>query len=442
MRKKAIILFVLLSVCISGLPVLYAQNVSREELKQIISTNRPFREMQVMTLTVGQNQGDLQGTDDMVIQAGMDYLHRLGGGVLHILPGTYTINNALYARPNVTIRGSGDNTILKKSKGFVTPLVRDTDWLEYAVQVKDPSGFSPGSGIMLRTKPKEPGQLWTVDVMRGTVTKVAGDVIFFDKITGENFWLESECTASNIVPIITAEHVDNITIEDIVLDGSRDSNELINGNFSGGIFLEHCNGWNFKNVTVQNYNGDGYSWQVCNDMYFENCKSLNNGGLGFHPGSGSQRPVLTNCTANGNDQGFYFCWSVTSGLVDNCVFSGNVKYGISIGHRDTDNTIQNCTIENNGQIGILFRKGGESEFFGGHRNHIKECLIRDNGNDKEGFGIDIQYETNDITIEDCTFENVKGEKQKVGIRIGEDTKRITLEGNTFNNVPVEVEDMR
>jgi len=433
-------------VTVSAVFLTFQMNLSaqdhKEKLDEILTTNRPLRTPRMLTLTVGQEEGQLRGNDDKVIQAGIDYLHRLGGGVLHILPGMYTMHNALYMRPNVDIRGSGEKTVLKKSRGFVTPLIRDADWFEYGVQVKDPTGFKTGNGIMLRTKPTESGQLWTIKVMRGTVTKIEGDVLFFDKITGENFWLENECTASTLFPILTAENVDNITIEDIVLDGNGAENELINGNFSGGVFLEHCNNWTFRNVTVQNYNGDGYSFQACNDFLFENCKSLNNGGLGFHPGSGSQRPVLRNCTGNGNSEGFYFCWSVTGGIVENCVFNDNVVYGISVGHRDTDNVMRNCTIEGNKQVGIIFRKGEESEFFGAHRNLVENCIIRNNGKDKDGVGIDITHETNDITIKNCTFGN-KGEKiQKIGIRIGKETKRITMEGNTFSDMKVKVNDLR
>ncbi|MFC1557916.1 right-handed parallel beta-helix repeat-containing protein [candidate division KSB1 bacterium] len=438
MRKKIILLTAILTVLSTSQINLFAQD-SAGKSDNLTSTNRPMRILHPLTLTVGQNEGHLQGNDDKVIQAGIDYLHRLGGGVLHILPGTYTMNNAIYIRPNITIRGSGNNTILKKAAGYSTPLVREADWFEYGVQVKDPSGFKPGQGIMVRTTEKA---LWMIKVLKGTVTEIAGDVVFFDKITGENFYLEKESVATNIFPLFTAEYVDNITIEDIVLDGNRTENELINGNFSGAVFLEHCNNWSFRNVTAQNYNGDGFSWQVCNDFRFENCKSMNNGGLGFHPGSGSQRPVFKDCAAKGNDQGFYFCWSVTGGSVDNCIFSDNVKYGISIGHRDTDNVIRNCTIEGNKHVGILFRKGGDSEFFGGHRNLIDNCIIRDNGADKDGVGIDITNETNDITIKNCTFGNTSGKIQKIGIQIGKKAKRISFEDNTFSDVPVKVKDLR
>ena len=50
-------------------------------------TNRPMRKPHELVLTIGQNEGDLQGNTDKVIQAGIEYLDRLGGGTLRILPG-------------------------------------------------------------------------------------------------------------------------------------------------------------------------------------------------------------------------------------------------------------------------------------------------------------------------------------------------------------------
>ncbi len=162
---------------------------------------------------------------------------------------------------------------------------------------------------------------------------------------------------ATIFPIITAaEKTDNVIIEDIVLDGNKANNELINGNYAGAVFIQNCDNWKFNNVTARNYNGDGYSFQVCDNIQFENCKSLDNSGLGFHPGSGSQYPVFRNCTSTGNDLGIFFCWGVTHGIAENCILSNNHRYGISIGHRDTDNLITGCKIENNGEVGIYFRE--------------------------------------------------------------------------------------
>jgi uncharacterized protein (DUF2345 family) len=53
--------------------------------------------------------GDLEGTDDRVLQAGADYLARLGGGILQVMPGTYDMHNALYLHEGLTLRGFGSD---------------------------------------------------------------------------------------------------------------------------------------------------------------------------------------------------------------------------------------------------------------------------------------------------------------------------------------------
>ncbi len=403
------------------------------------SSNRPIRDRRDMVLTIGQTQGDLQGKDDKVIQAGIEYLNRVGGGTLHILPGIYNLRNAIYLRPNIAVKGAGEKTVLRKADSVVTALTKDSDWFEYGVRVKDTSGFAPGGGIMLRSKKGEGD--WQYDVRSATVTAIEGDIIFLDRLTKENFWTDANAAAAAIFPILTAENVDDVVVEDLVLDGNRDNNEHINGNFAGAVFIQHCNRWLFKNIIAENYNGDGFSFQVCDDVQFRDCRAINNSDLGFHPGSGSQRPVLRNCTAQGNSQGIFFCWGVSDGLVENCILSENTRYGVSIGHRDTDNIIRQCRIERNGEVGILFRNEG-NEFRSGHRNQIEDCILRDNGTKQSGIGIDIQGRTQDITVRNTRLENTAGENQKMGIRISQEAGRIILQDNSFENCPVDMQDLR
>jgi len=410
---------------------------------KLLNTNRPIRSSRQLILTVGQDKGDLQGMDDKIIQAGIEYLHRLGGGILQILPGTYEMNNALYLHPNITIRGSGENTVLRKTNGMVSSITRDMDWYEYAVRVGDVTGFTTGGGIMLRSRIDSSD--WAFKVFRGTIKHIQGDVLFLDNMPYNNFWVENDVSATTIFPIITAaEHTDDVIIEDIVLDGNKTQNELINGNYAGAVFIQNCDTWKFHNVTARNYNGDGYSFQVCDDIHFENCKSLDNAGLGFHPGSGSQRPVFRNCTSTGNDLGIFFCWGVSHGIAENCNLSDNLRYGISIGHRDTDNLIKGCKIDNNGEVGIYFREpGGVNNFRAGNRNTIIDCEIVNNGKNKTGTGIDIGWEIEDISIKNNRIGNTNGQdNQQTGIRISKYAKRISHEANTFMDSPVEIEDQR
>jgi hypothetical protein len=312
-----------------------------------------------------------------------------------------------------------------------TPVIRDSDWYEYAVRVKDPSGFLPGNGIHLSTMDdqKIPKYLFA------TITAIQDDVIFFDRRTEFNFWLSGEAKASTLFSLLTGRNVDDVRIEDLVLDGNREHVSNVDDNFGASVFMQYCNRWEFRNVVSRNYNGDGFSFQVCDDIRFENCQAIGNADLGFHPGSGSQRPSFRNCVATGNSQGLFFCWGVSDGIAENCRFADNLRYGISIGHRDTDNLIRNCLIENNREVGVLFRKE-RWEFDSGDRNRVENCVIRDNG-----IGVDIRWVTKDVTIRDCRFENASG-KQSTAIRIEPDVQRVNLESNTFSDTTIEVDDLR
>jgi parallel beta-helix repeat protein len=278
-------------------------------------------------------------------------------------------------------------------------------------------------------------------VVKDTVTAIDGNVISLSRRLKSNMWLEEKATLATVHPVITAEEqVHDVAIEDLVLDGNRDENEEINGNYSGAAFLQLCHRYVFRNVTARNYNGDGYSFQICDDFLFESCRAENNANLGFHPGSGSQRPAFRNCRSVGNSQGIFFCWGVSDGVAENCECSENRDFGISIGHRDTDNRIVNCTVERNHKVGILLRMP-QNPFRGAHRNVIEGTLIRDNGFAEDGVGVDIRGTTDDVAVRDCRLEDSGEGKQKVGIRIAAEASGTVNEGNRFEGLDVDVQEM-
>jgi len=386
-----------------------------------------------LTLTVGPESGDLQGRDDKVLQAGADYLHRLGGGVLQVLPGVYEMRNALYLHPGLTLRGSGDDTVLRKAPSTCSPLVQDSDWYENRVTVADPSGFTPGCGLMLRTYRDDRLH----EVIKRAVVQVCGNDLVVDRRLLRNSWLDDRATAATLFPLLTArEGVRGVRVEDLVLDGNAAQNEEINGNYAGAVFLQECDAFAFTRVVARAYNGDGYSFQVCDDVRFEDCRSEENANLGFHPGSGSQWPVFKRCVSRGNAQGIFFCWGVTDGVVDGCECSGNRDYGISIGHRDTDNRIAHTRLAGNHKVGLLFRE--QTQFRGPHRNLIEHCEFEDNGFAEEGVGLDVRGPAEDNTVRNCQFHDSGQGRQKVGVRLGPDARRTQLTANSFTGMERDV----
>lgn len=252
--------------------------------------NRPRTTAECLTLTVGQTSGHLCGSDEKPIQAALDYLRRLGGGCVSVGPGVYDFRAPLMMAPSVKLVGTGGATVLRKMPSHRTPVIRDADWYEARVDVEDPSGFEPGDGIMMQATPKHGKRT----VVKRIVTAVEGQSIHLSDRLMDNLWLDDDAFASTLFPLITADELTHdVTVEDLVLDGNRDENDEINGNYAGGVFIQRCDRWQFNRVTSRNYNGDGFSFQVCDDVEFHECASLNNANLGFHPAAARNGRVLS-----------------------------------------------------------------------------------------------------------------------------------------------------
>ncbi len=391
---------------------------------KINQNNQSHTDAQTLELSVGQ-YGDLLGNDDKVLQAGIDYLNRLGGGTLRILPGHYKMHNSLFLQSKVRIVGSGKDTILYKAPSFSSNLICDADWYEKQIKVSDPSGFSIGGGIVIESQHGK-----TLQIIKCTVTAIVDNVLHLNNRLDKNAWLADGAKASSLFPLLTAQKVNNVYVSDLVLDGSCKKNESLNGNYVGGLFIQNCNNHLYERIISRNYAGDGFSFQVCDDIRFNNCEALDNLELGFHPGSGSQRAILNQCTAKGNNQGLFFCWGVTHAKVSGSDFSNNREYGVSFGHRDTDNHLFQCKIESNGIFGILFRRD-VTTFRSAHRNRIEKCLFTENGQKSEGVAIQCDGIPCDIKLKANRFENFCQKYQKIGLRVSTEDHGFILEDNIF-----------
>jgi parallel beta-helix repeat protein len=164
------------------------------------------------------------------------------------------------------------------------------------------------------------------------------------------------------------------------------------------------------------------------------CISEGNAGLGLHPGSGSQRPVVRQCVARNNgEDGLFLCWRVKNGLFEENILEGNGRFGISIGHKDTDNLLRKNQIRGNHENGIFFRN--ETEGMAGHRNRVEDNLIENNGLAKEAAGIRVRGETHDLVFKNNIIRETRPEgKQSIGIQLEEKVGAVTLEGNQVEAV--------
>lgn len=385
-----------------------------------------------LTITVG-NGGDIGGDTETAVQAAADYIAAAGGGTVHILPGRYVFSNAVYLRSNVRFLGSGPETLILKNLCHESALTIDSDWYESEITLASPAGFDYGCGIALQADtPHNNGQ----NIVKRTIIGRDGNRFLLDKPLEKNFWADHEAVARTLFPLFSGDHIRDVKIENLRLDGNKEENPNFNGNYGGCIFMQDCEKIEIRNVETVNYNGDGISWQICHDVAIEDCLSEGNADLGFHPGSGSQRPVVRNCKSIDNGIGLFFCWGVRNGVVENSEITGSSKYGISIGHRDNDNLVRGNLIADSGKTGIFFREesGGRDP----HRNRFEDNLVRNVGD----FGVDIKGKPEGTVFLRNRFEQNAKTGRGTGMRIGAHVPDLSLEENTFEGFETETEDLR
>ncbi|NOZ21404.1 MAG: DUF1565 domain-containing protein [Planctomycetes bacterium] len=376
-----------------------------------------------VTLRVGVNGGDIVGNTNKALQAAVDYVGNLGGGVVEIGPGQYLMGDSLHLRSQVTLRGAGADTVLKKAPGVQTDLVLDGDYGEEQITVKDPTGFHVGVGVAVRDD-SSGGFHTTVATIIG---KLDNNTFRINKPLNADCMVKRNAIAKTVFPVISGYHLENVRVENLVIDGNRENNPPLNGCRGAGIFFYRVHSSTISNCTVRDYNGDGISFQQSSDVTVEKCLCENNAALGLHPGSGSQRPVVRgNQSLRNGNIGLFLCWRVRHGVFEDNECRDNGGAGISIGHKDSDNVFRRNVIVGNRKCGVHFRK--ESEPMGGHRNRFENNTIEDNTD----CGIRIDGETNDTIIVSNTIRDTGKGVQKIGVFIGKDAKGTTVKDNILS----------
>lgn len=377
-------------------------------------------------IRVARAEGDLNGSDNRVLQAAVDYIAGLGGGTVEIGPGEFLMRDSLHLRSNVTVRGTPGETILRKSDGVVSALQLDGDFGEQQFTVEDAAGFEVGSGVAIWDR--------NAHGFHTTVARITGrsdNTFSIDKPMMADCMVQNGAQAATVFPVVSGYDIRDARIENLIIEGNKDANISLNGCRGGGIFLYRGFGTEIQNCVVLNYNGDGISFQQSNDVTVTDCRSENNAELGFHPGSGSQRPVVQNCIArhNGTD-GLFLCWRVRHGLFENNLLEGNGRFGISIGHKDTDNLLQKNRVLRNGEDGINFRD--ETLGMAAHRNRLKDNVIEDNGTKGSAAGIRIRGQTDGLVFENNSIRDTRPsgqQTQTIGVRIENLVGTVTLRDN-------------
>ena len=391
-------------------------------------------------IRVGVDEGDIRGSDNLALQAAVDQVAALGGGTVHIGPGRYTLRNALRLRDHVRIRGVKGGTILVACDGAESRLACDGDCNERQITLEDPTGFRAGDGVSVQDK-----QAGGFMVTTATLTARLDDRTFaLSAPLYLDYMVSQGATAQVAFPVVGGWNIEDAAVEGLTIEGNRDRRGPLNGCRGGGIYLFECRDVAIRDCVVRNYNGDGISFQVSQRVVVEDCIVEGNAGLGLHPGSGSQDPIVRrNRSRDNGGDGLFVCWRVKRGRFEDNELEGNRGVGISIGHKDTDNLFRGNTITGNGGAGVLFRE--ESEPMGAHRNVFERNRIVDNARSGGSAAacVVIRGHHRDLVFRDNTIgATTPGGSVSVGILASPHSDGLQVEGNRFLNVGAEVEQSR
>ena len=381
-------------------------------------------------LEIGQQSGDLTGNSDLVIQCAVDYLSNLGGGTVKIKEGVYEIGSSIHLRPNINLEGIPGKTILRKCDNVCSLLATEGDANERQLTLASPDGFEPGHTVTVRFEGENLGFLETVAVVTGK----EGNVITIDRGLLQDYEIKDKrAVAERNFPVISGYHCENNMIKGITIDGNRAHNSLVDGCRNAGIYFFESKNIVIENCTVERYNGDGISYQVCGNVTVRNCVLAGNAGHGLHPGSGTTVTFISGCKSyeNGCD-GIFVCWRVTKGMIEDCISYKNDHNGLSIGHKDTNNIIRNNHFYENRHSGMLFRN--EIEPMGANYNLVENNTIANNGSEEYAGKTGCTFNYTGIRICGCTHD-LRFVKNKISNRNfqGRDTAGIVVEKEAYNN---------
>jgi len=301
------------------------------------------------------------------IQEAIDALPRESGEV-YIPAGVYVLKKALRLRDNITLRGAGAGTILRKNDGFSVPLAEDAEQGQNFVIVSDPSGLEPGMGVVV------------ADDRNGKNIEKSNEIVKLDghRVTLKPIRIsasvEHGARLVNAFPLIWGTRK-NVIIENLALDGNKqnqpqDAKRIWIGcgikSFGKHGKVSHC--WIYDTAS------DGiYVCDSAGGVRISGCEFYGCGNMGVHLGSGVRSVVSGNEIHHNESTGIYFCYGNTSDIISDNVIYGNG--GAGIGGLSQNNPSLRATLDryhlirgnicfNNGSAGIYVYGGRDSVISG------------------------------------------------------------------------------
>ena len=376
-----------------------------------------------------QGPADVIGTDNEALQKAANMLN--SGDTLEIGPGVYTLENSVVIPVcGVVVRGVPGETILKKGPGVESKVVDAGDWGESDLVLAEPEKFHPGMGVSMLDDVNQ----WGYSVVVATVKRIDGDTVrLSERSINDLDYIDGNARLANSFPLLCAFGKRDITFEGITVDGNKEENAtLLDGCRGGAFYLFDCRACTLRDCVARNYNGDGISFQITDSISVINCESSGHAGYGIHPGTGSSHSLVQDCKAHDNGRvGLFLCYRVRFGTFTGNLLENNSDYGISIGHKDSDNLFTDNTVRNNGFSGVYFRK--DPVQVGGHRNVFRNNTILDNGDSRRGYGVYVEATNQDEVFENNQISETRSgneRTQQYGVYVTRGESSVKLADNT------------
>ncbi len=378
------------------------------------------------TIKVGGSGADIEGFNNKSIQFAINSLGENGGTII-LSPGEYEIIAPIRLKSNTILTGSGKETILKKAPGVQTEYIEDADYGELKLTVKNPEGFIPGMKIQVTDN--DNSSCWNVST--AYITEIIDNVIYIDDYLIRDYRSDRDGKISNASSVVDVIEAENVMVKNLTIDGNKAENFKMDGCNGSGVYIFKSKMVTVDNVIVKDFNGEGISWQITENVTVKNSEISGSGNIGLHPGTGSPLSTIENNDVHHNAvDGLFICWRVHHSKVSGNRFYDNGRFGICTGHKDTDVLFENNHIYENGSDGINLR--GERAINAPHRNTFKNNIIENNGKNGSGYGMSFNSPAEDVRIISNTIRDTGSGTQKAGLFFYKNALPVTEENNEMS----------
>jgi parallel beta-helix repeat protein len=305
----------------------------------------------------GMNAADFRNGQSPTsgIQEAVDSLPESGGTVF-IPAGEYMLRRMVSMRENVTLRGEGPATVLKRPPVFVSLLAETTspDPDTPEVTLEDSGSLQPGDQVALWEADQLPGGGWAYNSWLLQIAEIQGRTLRCRRLRGQSgtaFRREQGARVANLFAAISIYRVPGVTVESLTIDGGSDEpppspDGKPTGDFmTSAVFMHGGANFRVRDVNVCRWPSDGIYLAGSEEGmgYASGCLCEYNYGDGLHTGAGIKAARFINNTSRGNKNGFLFCQQNRNVIVANNQFLDNREYGIY----GLDKTDRYCVIADN-----------------------------------------------------------------------------------------------